>query len=128
MTSGKTRSCGCLKSDLLKDRNTLDLTGKRFGKLVAIRNTYELTPHHSYIWECLCDCGNIHFVSAEILQSGKIHSCGCISSSQGEEKIESILIDNNIPYIKEYTFSDLKSDKGRFLRYDFAILNEYSQV
>ena len=35
--------------------------------------------------------------------------------------IEKILKENNIQYKKEYAFSDLKTEKGGILRFDFAI-------
>lgn len=40
--------------------------------------------------------------------------------SKGEEKISSLLKSAKISYLKEYTFSDLKSYKGEPLRFDFA--------
>lgn len=42
--------------------------------------------------------------------------------SIAEEKLEKILIENNIPYKREYSFSDLKGKTGIFLRFDFAII------
>ena len=58
LTSGKTKSCGCLRSETVIKRNTLDLTNKQFGRLTALENTQRLTEHHSYIWKCKCSCGN----------------------------------------------------------------------
>jgi len=46
-------------------------------------------------------------------------------NSWGEEKISNILKENNIYFIKEKTFDDLKySDSHRMARFDFAIYNE----
>ena len=57
-----------------------DLTGQRFGKLVAKR---EVSPHitpsggkHKK-WECECDCGNTHNAWEEHLITGRTKSCGC---------------------------------------------------
>ena len=47
LTSGKTKSCGCLKSDILRKKNTKDLTNKRFGMIVAKKNTFQLNNHNS---------------------------------------------------------------------------------
>ena len=55
-----------------------------------------------------------------MLQNGWKKSCGCIGSF-GETIVETILHQNNIQYIKEYSFSDLLSVNGRPLRFDFAI-------
>ena len=128
LTTGKIQSCGCLKSEKTTERQTLDLTNQRFGKLVALKNTNQLSSHHSYIWECKCDCGNIHYVSAENLRSGKTNSCGCQKKSRGEEIITQILLKHNISFIAEFGFPDLISEAKVMLRYDFAILNDDNQV
>ena len=46
--------------------NDIGITGKRFGKLVALRNTYE-KKHFYYIWEFECDCGNTHFTGINLV-------------------------------------------------------------
>lgn len=124
LINNHTKSCGCFKKEQLKNRNTLDLTNKRFGKLLCIRNTGEQNSHQSFIWECQCDCGNIHFASAEDLNQNKINSCGCSRKSHGEALIQSLLDNNNIKYIKEYVFLDCLSPKNKCLRFDFAIIKE----
>ena len=71
LTCGTKTSCGCLNKDKGKD-----ITGQRFGSLVAVRPTEERS-HRQVVWECKCDCGNITFVSCRDLNSGNIQSCGC---------------------------------------------------
>lgn len=57
----------------------LDLTGKRFGRLVAIEDTGEKTKSgHNCIWLCLCDCGNYIKSDTGDLRSGTTKSCGCL--------------------------------------------------
>lgn len=68
---GDTKSCGCLQ------RKREDLTGKRFGRLTAIRLDEERTNKDAY-WICRCDCGNETSVYAQSLKNGKTKSCGCI--------------------------------------------------
>ena len=115
-------SCGCLAKETSKNKDFIDLTGQRFGKLVVLKEAQRPTHLNNSLayWECLCDCGNHHITSGSQLRSGKIKSCGC-TKSWYEYEIINLLINNSIPYKKEYIFSDLK-DKG-FLRFDFAILN-----
>lgn len=36
----------------------LDITGEKYGKLTAVRNTGRVNNQNNYIWEFLCDCGN----------------------------------------------------------------------
>lgn len=56
--------------------NKLDLKGKRFGKLVAIREVGRTTTK-MVLWECQCDCGNIVNVRSVCLKNGHTTSCGC---------------------------------------------------
>ena len=54
-----------------------NLLGKRFGRLVAIRETQKRNKKGSVIWECVCDCGNTVEVASEMLVWGNTTSCGC---------------------------------------------------
>lgn len=58
-----------------------DLTGQRFGKLVAIERASIRSPNRSAYWRCQCDCGNEKITSSTCLRKGKTRSCGCIKSS-----------------------------------------------
>ena len=69
---GETKSCGCLSVA----RKALDITGQRFGKLIAIQPTKERV-HRNVVWECKCDCGNTVYATAANLNIGKVKSCGC---------------------------------------------------
>lgn len=54
----------------------LELSGKRFGKLVAIR-LLGVNKHKQRIWECICDCGKTTISIASKLQQNRKISCGC---------------------------------------------------
>ena len=54
-----------------------DITGKRFGRLVAQFPT-ELRRNDSTMWVCKCDCGNTHLASHRALSRGSTRSCGCL--------------------------------------------------
>lgn len=127
LRNGDTKSCGCLAKELSskrnKNKNIHDLKGERFGKLKVLEMTDE-RKQGSVIWKCQCDCGNIVKVSSRNLAYGDTKSCGCLVS-KGEFLIEQLLKENNIPYQKEYSFPDLKSEKGFLLRYDFFVDNKY---
>lgn len=56
----------------------VDITGHRFGRLVAVRRTDLSTAGKSVIWELDCDCGNKHFTNSGTLRSGHSSSCGCM--------------------------------------------------
>lgn len=56
----------------------IDLTGKRFGALVAQRPVPSSeTNDHRPGWLVLCDCGKSKVVNASHLRRGLITSCGC---------------------------------------------------
>lgn len=54
----------------------IDITGKRFGHLVAIRPTGKSTGRGRE-WECKCDCGNTFYCTPTQLNAGNNVSCGC---------------------------------------------------
>ncbi len=54
--------------------NIIDLTGKRFSRLVAI--SYERKGKRTF-WLCRCDCGESHTVETYGLRRGNTKSCGC---------------------------------------------------
>lgn len=62
-----------------------DLTGQRFGRLVAISAEKDAQGRR-YIWTCQCDCGNITKAGSATLTSGKKKSCGCIHSEMVSER------------------------------------------
>lgn len=59
-----------------------DLTGMRFGKLVAIEKMINLdnTNHKYEAWKCKCDCGNVKVIRKDSLTLGMTRSCGCIKN------------------------------------------------
>ena len=54
-----------------------DLTNKRYGKLVVIKQSGRTKDRH-ILWECKCDCGNIINVSSHDLTTNHTKSCGCL--------------------------------------------------
>ena len=61
----------------------LDLTGQRFGKLVALKKA----PSRSgkTYWLCQCDCGNQKEIQTNHLVEGSIQSCGCLSAAKNHK-------------------------------------------
>lgn len=54
----------------------IDLTGQRFGRLVAIKRATNIKKRT--MWECKCDCGRTKVVDAHSLRLGHTKSCGCL--------------------------------------------------
>lgn len=65
-------------------RKREDLTGMRFGRLVA------LTPLAALRWLCQCDCGTVSQHRADDLKRGLARSCGCLRSEMQREAMEKI--------------------------------------
>lgn len=115
LKSGNTKSCGCLQRETASKLFSKDITNQRFGSLVALQPTKE-RRHGSIVWECQCDCGNMHYATTELLLSGSCTSCGCIHS-RGNQKIKEILQQEQINFIAEYC---VRIDNTNYY-YDFAI-------
>lgn len=122
---GLTKSCGCIRKENAKNLNKKDLINLRFGKLLVLEDTNKIKNNY-HIWKCLCDCGNICYVTTNNLTMGHTISCGCLShKSKGEEKIISLLKEHNIPFETEKIFNDCYFVKNGKMRFDFYVNNKY---
>lgn len=90
---GCVKSCKCGWYDRNKSKGRPyvgeDIVGKRYGLLVVLRYL-RLNKHHNKIWECQCDCGNIHNVTTNCLNRGHTTSCGCMGYRSGNRRKEQI--------------------------------------
>lgn len=130
LKSGKILSCGCEHKRIVSENNVIDLTGQRFGLLTVIKKVDKPRKNNndrSAYWLCKCDCGGEIITSAHTLRIGKCNSCGCIKSL-GETKVNNILLSLNIPFVRQYSFSDLLSEKNIPLKFDFAIFDSNNKI
>ena len=126
LRTGDNKSCGCsnLGREKFIKQNSVYLNGKKFGKLTVLGETDMRSNKGNVIWKCICDCGNICYITTNHLQTGNTQSCGCLQShSLGEIEIEQLLKSNNIKYKKQYIFKEFPNK-----RYDFAIFNEKQEI
>ncbi len=100
LTSGYTKSCGCLGHPPRKD-----YVGKRFGKLTVL--AYEEKRAGMHRWRCICDCGNEAVVGQTLLQTGKTKSCGCVQAS---------IIKENMKFIDGTSVVALERNKQRLYK------------
>lgn len=115
LTQGNSTSCGnTIKHQLIKGE---DLTGKTFGKLTVLKRDWSDNSNGAR-WICQCECGNQKSILGSHLKKHKIQSCGCINYSIGEQNIATILVENNINFIREYHPDQLTERK---LRFDFYV-------
>lgn len=120
LTSGEIQSC-------LNCSKRANLANQKFGLLTPLyidENLTKLKNDYRVYWYCQCDCGNHKIVSSHDLVQGTTSTCGCKIISKGEKKIAQILLENDISFKTQFTFSDLKSSSGRVLRFDFALIDK----
>ena len=86
--SGKCKNC-------LDRERRIDITGKRFGKLVVLSMADDyISPsgHRLSRCKCLCDCGNTTIVNMSGLVTGATKSCGCLQNTAGLLKENPVLV------------------------------------
>lgn len=71
---GSSTNCGCKHGEKISLSKAIDITGKRFGHLVALYSTGEKT-HSGFKWVCKCDCGENDVYTVYDLRLGKITEC-----------------------------------------------------
>ena len=125
LKNGKTKSCntpGCPFSQILHGRHKeKDISGQKFGNLIAIKKIDNKNNGKGCAWLCKCDCGKTKVVYTNMLTSGNTKSCGCILSFQ-EERINKILQDLHIDFQRQMRFDTCINPKTKQqLRFDFYI-------
>lgn len=135
LIKGKVKSCGCLRKEKASQigaktgvvngkKRAKDLSGQRFGQLIAISPTNKRRGTN-IIWYCECSCGNTIEVASHDLISGNTSSCGCLKS-KGQAKIAQLLNENNIPFVTEKTFESFQyNETNGNPRFDFFVNNKY---
>lgn len=127
----------------------IDLTGKRFGKLIALKKV-GIKRNCESIWLCKCDCGNISNVEGANLRRGHTKSCGCSKKeyqSQSLTKIKNAnkrlcrifyemkdrCLNYKLKYYKNYGGRGIKicnewldKKNGRINFYNWAMQNGYT--
>lgn len=93
LITDNTKSCGCINGVSHKGINAIDLSGLRFGRLVAVEKLEDDSVERydkSVPWKCKCDCGNEIIVSCSKLRAGYRKSCGCASVSKKRNVYECV--------------------------------------
>ena len=66
--------------------NAIDITGKRFGRLVVIEKSNE-KRYGRLSWKCQCDFGNYIVVATQSLNNGNTKSCGCLNKENASNRL-----------------------------------------
>lgn len=131
-----TKSCNCLHRNKLIKRNLengKDIIGTKQGLLfiesiAGLKNTAD-PDHKELMVNCICDCGRRCVKQAVYIRNGETRSCGfCNNHSIGERLIADFLDKNCINYKHEYSFTDLKTENGFLMRFDFAIFSNEDKL
>lgn len=77
-------SCGCFHKETISKNFFVDISGKRFGRLLTLKNI-GLGKDGSYVWEFLCDCGNLYYNNSTKVTTGHTKSCGCLKTDFATE-------------------------------------------
>ena len=124
--SGHTQSCGCLHREKTIEANTKDWSGyvSPYGVKLIKQEEYK---NNKWYWLCQCGlCGKEFISIPAVIASGATSSCGCRTTSKGEQLIEEILINNHVDYKKQYSFNDCRYIN--VLRFDFAIMRNNEPI
>ena len=131
LTSGNTRSCGCLAKETGLNKWNLEQSekakiplGTKFGKLTVIEDLgfkEQMSGHNRRWYKCQCDCGNICEVMVNTLKQNQVMSCGKCLASKGEFLIQQLLDAHNIIYNYDCQIPELTQESGKRLRFDFII-------
>jgi hypothetical protein len=73
----------------------IDLTGKRFARLAAVR----CVDRSRCLWECRCDCGTVRQIDGHSLRRGRTRSCGCLR----RERVVARSLTHGLSRTPEYT-------------------------
>ena len=79
---GLSTSCGCLRKEKSKERQFIDLTNQKFGRLTVLCIDHYDVKTQQYYWRCVCDCGGQCVVYGGHLKNGHTSSCGCYNKQR----------------------------------------------
>lgn len=116
---------GNLGTKIVNTDNYKELEGIKNGKLKVIKILNESNKNWNRYLQYECDCGNTGKMLITNFLNHNIISCGCIVS-KGEEKIISLLKNNNFNYETQKTFETCRFiNTNALARFDFYIKNKY---
>ena len=101
LTTGHTKSCGCIKYN--------DLTGQRIGRLTVLRRSDKRGSRGSRqatLWECRCDCGAITYKATDTLTNPDLSMCNECAGKYAAAKMR-----ENAGFVDGTQISRIKTDR-----------------
>jgi hypothetical protein len=87
-------------------RSVIDMTGKRYGTLTALRCTFNRNVAGNLLWEFRCDCGERLIFDGNDARSGRRYTCKACS----RKRIDSSVVKHGASETLEYnTWTNIKS-------------------
>jgi hypothetical protein len=85
-------------------RKYINIEGEKFGKLLVTKEFKRIGKY--LFWKCVCECGEISFVTSSDLKRGRINYCTKCNQQKSEKSILQVLYKNyklnalkrNIPF------------------------------
>ena len=112
----------------------IDLTGKRFGRLVVIERAddkFTISGYKRKRWLCKCDCGNEIITDGQSLKQGTTKSCGCLAKEQalinGHNRFGKQVKTNEYEFIDDYVVMRASNKDVKFYidAEDFELIKNY---
>lgn len=72
------------------------MIGEKYGRLTIVRKS-DKKVQRSYLYECLCDCGNTTYALLSQLKNGRKKSCGCLQLEKAKDQAASFIVDGTKP-------------------------------
>lgn len=130
LKQGGARSCGCAQKEAARNLNIADITGQRFGKLIAIRRLDEKSNSTSRLWECRCDCGNLTKATVSVLRAGGKTRCEVCAKEQVMTKNaaagRAVIEDTKINGVQVFRFTE-KANKNTTSGYKGVYFDKQTQ-
>jgi hypothetical protein len=91
LTSGRTRSCGCLSDEVnAKKRrarsDALSVAGQRIGDWQVLEEAKTIHGQGIF-YRCRCACGTESLVSGSQLRKGRSKGCGCAKNERSRHRL-----------------------------------------
>ena len=105
-------SCGCISNKNRKEKNRIDHTGQKFGRLTITKILWDQKPIKAV---CKCDCGNDYIGIKTDITSCHTQSCGCLQSENTSKANTKDWTGNISDYGVEFLYQDHMNDDGQWM-------------
>lgn len=128
LTSGRTKSCGCIRKETTAKLRFNDITNQKFGRLTALyRIESDNNEDNSHTkWHCKCECGKECDVYVDSLINGNTKSCGCLKRDVVIQKNKNGKTYNTYDLTGEYGIGfTKKGEEFWFDLEDYDLIKDY---